>query len=70
MHRQKWRERDDIVKGRYLYKVIFGRVAASAFIVFFLFFCCCCLRCEEVFPFDVGVAGGSPSLLMLKGAIS
>lgn len=37
MHRQKWRERDDIVKGRYLYKVIFGRVAASAFIVFFFF---------------------------------
>lgn len=66
MHRQKWRERDDIVKGRYLYKASFGRAAAFAFIGFF----CCCLRWEEIFPFDMGVAGGSPSLLMLKGAIS
>lgn len=67
MHRQKQRERGDIVKGRYLYKASFGKAAAFAFIGFF---CCCCLRREEIFPFDVGVAGGSPSLLMLKGAIS
>lgn len=32
---ERERERDDIVKGRYLYKVIFGRAAASAFIGFF-----------------------------------
>lgn len=66
MHRQKQRERDDIVKGRYLYKAGFERAAAFAFIVVF----CCCLRQEEIFPFDVGMVGGSPVLLMLKGAIS
>lgn len=36
MHRQEQRERDDIVKGRYLYRASFGRAAAFAFIVFFL----------------------------------